>query len=70
MKRDLDIEIQRKGRRADEFSLHADPEDTATLRAALIDWLTGNGWDKGHWDKFELQARVAGEYKIRSKVRA
>ena len=42
--RNLDAEVQRKGRRVDEFEVNADPADTPVLRECLRDWLRGNKW--------------------------
>ena len=68
--RNLDAEVQRKGRRVDEFEVHADPADTAILRECLRDWLRGNKWGPGKWPEFEIVVRYAGENKIRAMVRA
>lgn len=68
--RSLDVEVQRKGRRMDEFEIHADPDDTPVLREALRDWLRGNKWAPGRWPEFELVVRYAGENKQRKSVRA
>ena len=68
--RNLELEILRRGRHADDIDLHADPDDVAALKATLTGWLEGNGWAKGRWGEFELLVRFAGEYKVRRKVRA
>lgn len=68
--RNLELEILRRGRHADDIDLHADPDDVGTLKDTLTGWLEGNGWAKGRWGEFELLVRHAGEYKVRRKVRA
>lgn len=69
MKRALEVEVQRKGRHEVTYELTADPDDTVALRAFLKDWLESNKWDLGHWGKFELVVRHAGEYKVRKRIR-
>lgn len=69
MKRALEVEVQRKGRNEASYELTADPDDTIALRAFLKDWLESNKWAPGHWGKFELLVRYAGEYKVRKRIR-
>jgi hypothetical protein len=67
--RNLELEILRRGRHADDIDLHADPDDVGTLRETLVGWLEGNGWSTGRWNEFELLVRYAGEYKTRRRIR-
>lgn len=67
--RPLELEVQRNGRPVAGYDIEADPDDTISLTAFLRDWLTSNGWAPGHWGKFELAVRFAGEYKVRKRVR-
>jgi hypothetical protein len=69
MKRALEVEVQRKGRPEATYELTADPDDTIALRAFLKDWLESNKWDRGHWGKFSLAVRYAGEWKVRKNIR-
>lgn len=69
-KRDLDLEIIRKGRGADRIAVHGDPDDTAALQAQLTGWLEGHKWSRGRWPEFELRVRYAGEGKVRKTIRA
>lgn len=66
----LELEVQRKGRRIARFDATADPADLTALRAALTDWLAGDGWDRKLWNEFELVARPVNGSKQLAKVRA
>jgi hypothetical protein len=68
-KRDLDLEILRKGRHEDYIDAHADPDDSGAMRDYLTSWLEANKWSKGRWGEFELIARDAGTWKQLAKVR-
>ena len=68
--RDLEVEIMRSGRRAaGPFDLHADPDNRQALREYLVDWLTGEKWAPGHWGKFSMDVRIAGEWRVAKRVR-
>ena len=69
-KRNLDLTVIRKGRTEDTIDMSADPADIGGLEKVLKGWLVANKWDKGRWGEFELEARHAGEGKVRAKVRA
>lgn len=68
--RNLELTVLRRGRKEDTLDLFADPADISALQKVLKGWLQANGWDKGRWPEFELEARHAGEGKVRAKVRA
>ena len=70
MKRELELEVTRKGRHVDYLDVNADPDDAGGLRKTLTGWLAGNGWDEALWGQFELLVRYAGEFKVRRKVRS
>lgn len=65
----LDIEVQRKGKHEDRFSVTADLADPAQLRGELVKWLKGNKWHEKRWLEFELLARPAGTWEKPVKVR-
>ena len=69
-KRDLELEILRKGRHEDAIDAFADPDSKSELRDYLTGWLEGHKWSRGRWDEFELIARDAGTWKKLAKVRA
>lgn len=68
-KRDLELEILRKGRHEDTIDAYADPASKSELRDYLTGWLEGHKWSKGRWDEFELIARDAGTWRQLAKVR-
>jgi hypothetical protein len=68
--RDLEITINRKGRRADEFDVSTDPGDVSGLQAILRGWLEGHGWHAARWAEFSADVRIAGEYRVVRTVRA
>jgi hypothetical protein len=67
--RQLDLEILRKNRRADEFQVTGDPVDAGWLQERLRDWLTAHKWHPTRWPEFELVARPAGQNKTLAKIR-
>jgi hypothetical protein len=69
-KRDLDLEVRRKGRTQEELTVHADPNNIADLRDVLTGWLEGNKWHPGLWDQFDLVVRFPSENRIRRTVKA
>lgn len=68
--RALDLEVLRKGRPADSFSAHGDPEDMQWMQKRLAGWLTAGKWSKPLWADFEMTARDKGKSKVLAKVRA
>lgn len=69
-KRDLELEILRKGRHEDTIDAYGDPDDKSDMRGYLTGWLEGHKWSKSRWSEFELIARDAGTWKKLAKVRA
>jgi hypothetical protein len=68
-KQELEVEVRRRGRSADEFTVDADPANVGELRDVLRGWLEGNKWHPQLWDQFDLLVRLAGESKIQRTVR-
>jgi hypothetical protein len=68
-RQDLDVEVRRKGRSADEFTVDADPANVSELRDVLRGWLDGNKWHPKLWHQFDLLVRLAGESKVQRTVR-
>ena len=68
-RRDLELDIYRKGRHEDTIAVFADPDSKRELRDALVSWLEGHKWSPGRWVEFEAIARDAGKWKKLAKVR-
>ena len=69
-RRDLELEILRRGRHEDSIAVFADPDSKRELREALVSWLEGHKWSRGRWSEFEAVARDAGTWRQLAKVRA
>jgi hypothetical protein len=69
-RRNLDLEVQRHGRREDRFQAAGDPEDIRWLEARLAGWLEANRWHRNKWDEFEIMSRDAGEGRVLTRARA
>ena len=65
----LEIEIRRKGRKEDSFTVNADPANPKELQDILRGWLTGHKWGRGKWDQFEAVAFADGTWKKLATVR-
>lgn len=68
--RNLELTVLRNGRRQDVIDMFADPDDIPALEGRLRGWLSGNKWHESRWGEFEAEVRLAGEGKVRRKVRA
>jgi hypothetical protein len=68
-RQELEVEVRRRGRSADEFTVDADPANVSELRDVLRGWLDGNKWHPRLWGQFDLLVRFPGEAKIRRTVR-
>ena len=69
-RRDLELDIYRKGRHEDTLAVFADPDSKRELRDALVSWLEGHKWSPGRWGEFEAEVRAAGRGKVLATVRA
>lgn len=68
--RSLDLRVLRRGRRAGEFAISADPDDVQAMRDALGNWLRARGWAEGLWPQFEAEVRAPGSGRVLKRVRA
>ena len=68
-KRNLDLEVQRNGRREDMFQSAGDPEDLKWLQERLRGWLQANRWHENRWPEFEIITRNRGEGRVITRTR-